>query len=436
MPKSISSKRRQEIAAYAAANARRYQTEKGQRLNVWAIVEQFDILPDVFKSRQKKGWVTQGGKTLSSELIPMPQPCFGRTELTYLESEVAAFLSSSTDLYPAASDPKAAGWLNRQTYRDTGGKLHAIAAEATRLTGVPESTVERFPGKRVKHPERRQAVKIYALDRLKAHANQRRPDRRPAGDAVHVDAQGERWLTETQAQTIHQTPREFCRLWHKRGSILRSGAPAVRRKLIPNPRRGREGKYKIAVFLERDVLAVLAGEEHKHPGVGKGANASRLRAEVADKARTLLRAALAGGRAPAGEVLQEARKNSISIVTLKRIAKELGITSKWEPRTDGRQGKTYWWCPPPGMKKVAGNEANEPAAHSFSEPKRRGRKPSSSTAQIYEYCYLRYVKGDKLAVIRAAAARLFPNAAPPKEDRDVTLYAKRHAQRNGLPLNR
>jgi hypothetical protein len=66
---------------------------------------------------------------------------------------------------------------------------------------------------------------------------------------------------------------------------------------------------------------------------------------------------------------------------------------------------------------------------------RIGRPPDKKTAEVYAYCYKRWVTGDKLAVIRRDAGRLF-GAAAPKEDSTVTMYAKRHAQRNGAPLNR
>jgi hypothetical protein len=66
-------------------------------------------------------------------------------------------------------------------------------------------------------------------------------------------------------------------------------------------------------------------------------------------------------------------------------------------------------------------------------PKRRGgRRADAETARVHEFCFDRYIKGDKLAIIRRAAEPLFGSRAP-KEDGHVTTYAKRHADKNGIP---
>jgi hypothetical protein len=68
--------------------------------------------------------------------------------------------------------------------------------------------------------------------------------------------------------------------------------------------------------------------------------------------------------------------------------------------------------------------------------RRRGRPRRSDTKEVYAYCYKRWIKGDKLAAIRAGARTEFPDANTPEEDSNVTEYAQRHAERNHLPLNR
>jgi hypothetical protein len=143
-----------------------------------------------------------------------------------------------------------------------------------------------------------------------------------------------------------------------------------------------------------------------------------------------------------GDVLTDL---DISMSTLRRLVKahKGRITKEWGKAADGRSIPRAYLdnacytairnTVRPGEEKVAEPTAIE---HPPQPKTRRGRKPSLETAQIYEYCYTRYIRGDKLTAIRLAATRLFPKATPPKEDRDVTLYAKRYAQRNGLPLSR
>lgn len=67
------------------------------------------------------------------------------------------------------------------------------------------------------------------------------------------------------------------------------------------------------------------------------------------------------------------------------------------------------------------------------QPNKGGRPRSAQTAEVEEFCYEGHKRGDKLSSIRLAAERLFGNKAP-KQDAHVTLNARRHAEKNGLPF--
>src|SRR5260370_30700080 len=75
---------------YAKQHARSYPTPAGNRLNRSAIVLKFKIAPWCFTGWQERGWPTLKGKSLES--VPMPLGYYGRTEPTFLESEVEATL--------------------------------------------------------------------------------------------------------------------------------------------------------------------------------------------------------------------------------------------------------------------------------------------------------------------------------------------------------
>jgi hypothetical protein len=65
-----------------------------------------------------------------------------------------------------------------------------------------------------------------------------------------------------------------------------------------------------------------------------------------------------------------------------------------------------------------------------------GGRPSDTAAAVKKFCYERYIKGDKLAKIRSEATNVFGEKAAPKQDGHVTMYAKRYAEKHGLPCER
>src|SRR5262249_13654866 len=88
----------------------------------------------------------------------------------------------------------------------------------------------------------------------------------------------------------------------------------------------------------------------------------------------------------------------------------------------------------PPAKAAPREDAELPGMPPLAPRSRGGRRRDSQTAEVYEFCYREYrLKGRKRsAVLREAKAR-FPASKTPKEEADVTNFATRHADRNGLP---
>jgi hypothetical protein len=62
-----------------------------------------------------------------------------------------------------------------------------------------------------------------------------------------------------------------------------------------------------------------------------------------------------------------------------------------------------------------------------------GRPVSKETQEMYQFCYEQYVtNGKKLSVVFALCKQRF-QARAPKDESQVSTYAKRYAARNGLP---
>jgi hypothetical protein len=98
-----------------------------------------------------------------------------------------------------------------------------------------------------------------------------------------------------------------------------------------------------------------------------------------------------------------------------------------------------------GLDGAASLGRTEPTTSAGERPSavknRGGRARNPQVAEVYEYCYHRWVRGDKLAVIRAGAVREFGEGRAPKEDSHVVTYAMRHVKRRRtegvqLPLRR
>jgi hypothetical protein len=68
--------------------------------------------------------------------------------------------------------------------------------------------------------------------------------------------------------------------------------------------------------------------------------------------------------------------------------------------------------------------------------RKRGRPASEETQALYKFCYEGYIAGEKRGNIRRNAITLFGEELAPKEDKHVTAYAQRYAEKHHLPLNR
>ncbi|HYT89046.1 MAG TPA: hypothetical protein VEL76_10080 [Gemmataceae bacterium] len=126
---------------------------------------------------------------------------------------------------------------------------------------------------------------------------------------------------------------------------------------------------------------------------------------------------------------------------------EAGVKHQLQGEVGRRGGvSTFWYLPgeafvipsPAASTTTAGASAGADGAGA--EPTTphpgRGRPASPNSAKVRELCYRRYVKGDKLAAIRAEAERLYGEKAAPKSDSNVATIAKQYARKMGLPLNR
>jgi hypothetical protein len=83
------------------------------------------------------------------------------------------------------------------------------------------------------------------------------------------------------------------------------------------------------------------------------------------------------------------------------------------------------------------NETSFPDSNNKTSPQRGGRPSTTGrTAEVKACCWEGYVDGDKLPVIRERCRRLFGEAAAPKQDSHVIMYAKRYAKGNQLPVPR
>jgi hypothetical protein len=200
------------------------------------------------------------------------------------------------------------------------------------------------------------------------------------------------------------------------GRDVRALALELRRTETPEHAARREGKLRKAVAFLQFVLtrgrysARLLGRFLAHPPAGQTLHPC------------------AG--VPAVDILRWAREAGIDGLVYE-ARKALPV----EYRRRGNRGPYVWRLTAPVVIPVAAR----PAAFvggSAGKPKNPGGRPVSERAErVQRHCYEGYTRGDKLSSVRAAA-RLFGEQVAPKQDGHVTTYARRYAERNGLPFRR
>jgi hypothetical protein len=372
--------------AQARANARSCDTPQGRRLNVSAIVVRFNVQPWVFRSRQRKGWPAPDGGRVWLNPVPMPIPNDaaqgGLTEPTYLEAEVAAVLRQGPQL------PLAPGWVDESTYRDEAGAWltlegvrdkHRLPVRSVRRWADPDGSGCRFleGGRPLRsqmvNPARPRA-RGRVLVALESDVLALKDKRLPGGPAVpYRDGDGV-WLTAKEVEARYPVTRRLVQWWAGRPSRLHPGK-AIWSRPIPNAARHRRGSPgRVTVYLEAHVQACVAGRESRHPNTGNR-----------------------GGRP--------------------RVSRE-------EPGA-------------PAVRPVPAPPDGDARQRTAAPGKRRlgGRPRSRSTEALEKFCYDFYVgKGLTAAAVLTKAAKQFEDA--PKEEAHVRLYARRYAERHGLPRNR
>jgi hypothetical protein len=362
--------------------------------------------------------------------------------------------------------PKSVGvgtWLTPYTFRDEAGQWLTIKGASQKTYRLPRKSLERWSvgdqgaggqpcrfliddmGPRtIRHQHvptayPRNEKEVLVLWKVDLDAIQRA--RRPKQERiVHRDEQGT-WLTEAQICARYPVSRIFTQYWSKHESKIRPGEKALRSKAIVNAVKQRGSPGEILAYLEADVVAILAKRESDIAATGQGRAARKAQRDNATKAERALRDILRAGPLPSTEVFARAHKAGVAKHLIYRAKQVLKVRSK-------EHGTGPWWWFLPGQKlpelktmlarqaeliaRIQVQESTGTEQHEVQLTKKKlggGRPTSKATARVYAFCYERYMRGDKLPLIRREAAREFGNLAP-KEDSHVRLYAKRHATKH------
>jgi hypothetical protein len=342
-----------DFPAYADKHARTYGSPPHERVNVWEVWKRFRIHPGVFNKHQRKGWPSLRGRKLTAYPEPTPH---GRQEATFLTADLVVALDRPVFPFRVAGGT----WLDERIWRDDHGLLWLTLAGVLLLyPDLADGSVKRYGknpcrflkderGKRRKiqtnlvDPAGARAVdqvRVYLKDDIETIAERMSKDqpdvsikinnqKRWVRKAIHVDKDGRGCLTEVQIMENYGVGRGFF-AWENKPSRQRPGEMALRSYTIPNAVKQKGSPGEIKVYVEDDVKDILAGKESKHPGVGKGQNAKRLRDENLSRAKkaveTVLRerdglrmGSLLRRVKELARVGQRVARQAIAIVTIER----------------------------------------------------------------------------------------------------------------------
>jgi hypothetical protein len=403
--------------AYAnpEANARRYKTPAGDRLNLSAIITQFGVTADAFEGVAQR-------RKLRAKVESRPGG--GCPERTWLESQVAEALRWSPYLAEGSEGP---GWVDEHTYRDKRGDWLTLLGAEEEFPDLSRKSVQRWACEKTPcrfltdkdgnrraidsqqvAPARARNVKevtVYLRADLKelqsrrnakpSHARVKCGRRRTrlVAEDVYEDEMGV-WLTGMQAHDAHAVnDSEFCYRWAERESLLRPREKALRPKTIPNPVCQKGGPGEVMVFLESDLLEILAGNESDHPFDGRGPHKDAVRRQRLEAAKKYLREIMGNRRMrPAHVYAKMKRQHGMPKRLVRSAFKDL------KGREVGNGRARLWQLPfatPAALSNpppFAGNEVPQavpepnvapPSADEAASPgtrgKRRGGRPKGPT---------------------------------------------------------
>lgn len=374
-------------------------------LDTRAAAEHCGLTVRQFRLGQEDGWTGLLNRPLPFRSEPNPGRG-GYPRHLYSEADVdhlAALLRQRTGLAP--------GWVDDHTYRDAAGEWVTDAGGAERF-GLPARSLRRWRKARCRY----NGGKVIASQRVDAPCGRRARGR--GKGKVHVysvaelqhvaqnyasnmvrdvyrDPGGAVYLTAAQIVERYEVSHKLVMYWAAKASRLRPGKALRSLEVVNNVWVERGGQTTIRVYLQDDLERILRDEETLHPGAGrvcKRVPAGGAPAVPSAESRT------AGASARPGPLPVEPYPVYIL-------------------QPDGKPVPVVYVAAP------------EPAAANAGGPRQRGGRPrSDKTAEVYKFCYEERQKGKKRSAIRAAAAKLFGTGAP-KEDRDVTLFARRYEKR-------
>jgi hypothetical protein len=236
---------------------------------------------------------------------------------------------------------------------------------------------------------------------------------------IHVDEQGDTWLTVGAAFRKYGVRDQAVRHWRDKGLLDAQW----------RPRHG-SGRYKeTCYFREMGERGIAGLVKRQRPGDG---HVVIDKSEVAPSAEHKSSATTERPKRPL-----ESPEPSYKVRPVNKPDDPLHVRNLHLEKLVEELGEQVRKLTPAVAQHLIVTPDGNGKAESQPESKcrKRGRPTSEQTEAVYKFCYEHYVAGQKLLSIREKAARVFGNRAP-KEDAHVTEYAKRYAKRNRLPLNR
>jgi hypothetical protein len=190
-------------------------------------------------------------------------------------------------------------------------------------------------------------------------------------ESVHVDHLGE-WPTDVQLRKRFGVSTGFCGYWANRKSRINPRRKALRSKPIPNIHHNK-ARAELRGFFADDAKNILAGNESKAPGSGRGPSAKRLRADGAQRIKNAMLGILAEATRPplTGYVLEKGLALGFSEYLMRKALDLYALSDKGD-RTNSRVWR------PLDEEKVNG-QAPKPEPMNGQQqiknsPKRRGRQ--------------------------------------------------------------
>jgi hypothetical protein len=389
----------------------------------------------VFDELRKAGRLTVGG-TVPGRYAGHPRPLFRRGDVQGLAAE--------RQHRAAGPGP---GWL----------KVLAALAQFTFEKKTLYQWVERCPalGRAIGH--RRHAGTLYLsredLDLVAGAVRSPGAARLPGNDGdwlakgIYRDGDGLLWYGLAHLQQTYGVGDQMWRQWIRHGhqaldGVRAGGKPQTKAPLWPSvkmPHGGRE-----VVILEDHARRILDWRRTRLPTVGAGAGAGAWLADgvyrdgegvwVTDR---WIQASLAVSGFFVGYWHRRPHP------ALRTNGNDGRLRRKRVPapfKGKGSHGRVFVYSeadarrilgPGGGAQEVTGGTAGgAPAAAGLAG---RGRRQSTETREVYEFCYTEYrVNGRKRSAVWAAARQAFGPRAP-KAEHHVTTYANRYADRNSLP---